>query len=115
MLNLIQHLYVVECYNKIMDKVKAVYILTNYEGTTFYIGVTSDLKKRVWEHKNKIHKGFSEKYNLNKLVYYETTESIESAINREKQLKNWHKKWKIDLIKEQNPKFEDLSSNWYRC
>lgn len=98
-----------------MDKVIAVYILSNYEGTTFYVGVTSDLKKRIYEHKNKLFKGFSAKYNLEKLVYYEISDSIESAIEREKQLKRWHRQWKINLIKEQNPQFNDLSSNWYRC
>lgn len=98
-----------------MDKVIAVYILSNFEGTTFYIGVTSDLKKRIYEHKNKLFKGFSNKYNLNKLVYYEMSESMESAIAREKQLKRWHRKWKINLIKEQNPKFDDLSQCWYGC
>ena len=98
-----------------MDKVIAVYILSNYEGTTFYVGVTSDLKKRIYEHKNKLFKGFSAKYNLEKLVYYEISDSIESAIEREKQLKKWHRQWKINLIKEQNPQFNDLSSNWYRC
>ncbi len=98
-----------------MDKVIAVYILSNYEGTTFYVGVTSDLKKRIYEHKNKLFKGFSAKYNLEKLVYYEISDSIESAIEREKQIKRWHRQWKINLIKEQNPQFNDLSSNWYRC
>ena len=95
-----------------MDKVCAVYIMTNYSETTFYIGVTSDLQKRVWEHKNKVIDGFTSKYNINKLVYFETTESIETAINREKQLKRWHRQWKINLIKEKNPEFKDLSLDW---
>ena len=77
-----------------------------------YIGVTSNLQKRVWEHKNKVVKGFTEKYNVNKLVYYELTDSIETAINREKQLKRWHREWKINLIKEMNPEFKDLSLDW---
>ncbi len=95
-----------------MGNTYCVYILTNYNETTFYIGVTSDLEKRVWEHKNKIFKSFSSKYNLDKLVYYETTDSIESAILREKQLKRWHRGWKINLIKENNPEFTDLSVGW---
>lgn len=95
-----------------MEKQYCVYILTNYEETTFYIGVTSDLIKRVWEHKNKVIKGFSSKYNLTKLVYFETTDSSISAIEREKQLKRWHRQWKINLIKETNPNFNDLSENW---
>ena len=92
-----------------MKKTCAVYIMTNYKNTTLYIGVTSNLQRRVWEHKNKVVKGFTEKYNINKLVYYEITDSIESAIIREKQLKNWHRDWKINLIKEINPEFKDLS------
>ncbi len=95
-----------------MNKIYAIYILTNYSETTFYIGVTSNLQKRILEHKNKIFEGFTKKYNVNKLVYYETTENIEDALNREKQLKRWHRQWKINLIKEFNPKFKDLSENW---
>ena len=86
----------------------AVYILTNINNTTFYIGVTSNLSKRIWEHKNKFVDGFTKKYNVDKLVYYELTENIETAINREKQLKNWHRDWKIKLIKKINPNFDDL-------
>ena len=99
-------------YNSNMAKTYAVYILTNYNETSFYIGVTGDLEKRIWEHKNKIVDGFTAKYNTNKLVYYELTESIEDAIKREKQLKRWHKDWKINLIKTVNPNFEDLSKSW---
>ena len=95
-----------------MNKICAVYIMTNYSETSLYIGVTSNLQKRVWEHKNKVVEGFTEKYNVNKLVYYELTDSIESAINREKQLKRWHREWNINLIKEINPEFKDLSLDW---
>jgi len=95
-----------------MKKTYAVYIMTNYSETSLYIGVTSNLPKRVWEHKNKAVEGFTEKYNVDKLVYFETTDSIESAIKREKQLKNWHREWKINLIKEMNPEFKDLSLDW---
>lgn len=95
-----------------MNKNYFVYIITNYEETTFYIGVTSDLEKRIYEHKHKIVDGFSSKYNLGKLVYLEQTNSIETAIKREKQLKNWHRQWKINLIKESNPELKDLSENW---
>lgn len=66
------------------------------------------LPKRIWEHKNKFVDGFTKKYNVDKLVYYELTENIETAINREKQLKNWHRDWKIKLIKKINPNFDDL-------
>lgn len=92
-----------------MNKTYAVYILTNYNETTFYIGVTGNLQKRIWEHKNKVVEGFTKKYNVDKLVYYELTENVESALNREKQLKRWHRQWKINLIKKMNPEFNDLS------
>ena len=95
-----------------MKKTYAVYIMTNYSETSLYIGVTSNLPKRVWEHKNKAVEGFTKKYNVDKLVYFERTDSIESAIKREKQLKNWHREWKINLIKENNPDFRDLSLDW---
>ena len=95
-----------------MNKTYAVYILTNYNETTFYVGVTGNLEKRIWEHKNKVSEGFSKKYNLNKLVYYELTENVDAALNREKQLKRWHRDWKINLIKQMNPEFNDLSEDW---
>ena len=92
-----------------MKNQNAVYIMTNHTNTTFYIGVTNNLLRRVFEHKNKQNDGFTAKYNLNKLVYFEITPLIEDAINREKQLKNWKRDWKIDLIKRKNPNFIDLS------
>jgi len=91
-----------------MKRDSYVYILTNEYNKVFYIGVTSNLIKRVLEHKNKITEGFTNKYNLHKLVYYEAASDIGSAIYREKQLKRWHRQWKISLIKEFNPTFEDL-------
>ncbi len=93
------------------NKIYTVYIITNFNNTTFYIGVTNDLKRRIYEHKNKIIEGFSKKYNLYKLVYYETTQDINSAIQREKQLKNWHREWKINLINKFNPEYRDLYDN----
>ena len=94
------------------EKTFAVYILTNYQTTVFYIGVTSNIQQRIWQHKHKIFEGFTKKYNVDKLVYYEITNSIESALNREKQLKRWHRQWKINRIKTVNPNFEDLSMTW---
>ena len=94
-----------------MKKDYFVYILTNYEENTFYIGVTSDLVKRMYEHKRKIYKGFSAKYNLTKLVYFEAGSSPLDAIAREKQLKRWHRDWKLNLIREFNPNFDDLSAD----
>ena len=91
-----------------MKKYYFVYILTNFKETTFYIGVTSNLQKRIWEHKNKVIEGFTEKYNVDRLVYFEQTEDVETALNREKQLKRWHRQWKINLIKEFNPEMKDL-------
>ena len=95
-----------------MSKTYAVYIMTNYFQTSFYIGVTGNLQKRVWEHKNKVVDGFTKKYNVDRLVYYELTDSVDAALNREKQLKRWHREWKINLIKEMNPEFKDLSLAW---
>ena len=95
-----------------MNKTYAVYIMTNYSQTSFYIGVTGNLQKRVWEHKNKFVEGFTKRYNIDRLVYYELTDSVETALNREKQLKRWHRDWKINLIKEMNPQFKDLSIDW---
>ena len=76
---------------------------------TLYIGVTDDLMRRVYEHKNKLIEGFTKKYNLTKLLYFETFNRIEDAIRREKQLKNWHRQWKINLIESVNKEWKDLS------
>ena len=80
---------------------------------TLYIGVTNDLQRRIYEHKNKLVEGFTKRYNITKLVYYETTNSIESAIKREKQLKNWKRAWKIELIESMNKDWDDLSEEWF--
>ena len=89
-------------------KQPAVYIMANQRNGTLYIGVTSDLVKRVWEHKNCITKGFTSKYNCKMLVYYEVLETMESAIMREKQLKTWNRTWKTELIEKENPEWNDL-------
>ncbi|GAB4177145.1 MAG: GIY-YIG nuclease family protein [Calditrichia bacterium] len=86
-----------------------VYILTNKPNGTLYIGVTSNLQRRIYEHKFKIIKGFTSKYKLSKLVYYEIFEDIEEAINREKYLKGKKREFKIKLIESVNPSWEDLS------
>ena len=91
-----------------MEKIGYTYIITNKKYGTLYIGVTSNLVKRIYEHKQKIVSGFSKQYNLNKLIYFETHNSIEDAIKREKQLKNWQRQWKIDLIEKENPNWNDL-------
>jgi putative endonuclease len=82
--------------------------MTNKSQGTLYIGVTSDIIKRVYEHKNDFIDGFTRKYELKRLVYYEVFDEIAEAIKREKQLKEWQRKWKIELIEKQNPKWEDL-------
>ncbi len=85
-----------------------VYILASQKNGTLYIGVTNDLIRRVYEHKQKLVSGFTAEYDVGKLVYYEQTESVEAAIMREKQLKNWHRQWKINLINQHNPSWDDL-------
>jgi putative endonuclease len=90
-----------------------VYIMTN-ESNTLYIGVTNDLTKRVFEHKNKLLPGFTAKYNITRLVYFEETNDVQTAIAREKQIKGWLRKKKFALISSVNPKWEDLSSDWYK-
>ncbi|WP_039989967.1 GIY-YIG nuclease family protein [Paraglaciecola arctica] len=85
-----------------------LYILTNDNNSTLYIGVTSNLVQRIYQHKNKQVKGFSSKYNLNKLVYFEQLEDMDSAILREKRLKKWNREWKNRLINELNPSWKDL-------
>ena len=91
-----------------MEKASYVYILASQQNGTLYIGITSDLVKRVWEHKNKVAPGFAAQYNVNKLVYYEQHSDIVEAIRREKALKKWLRKWKLQLIEESNPHWTDL-------
>lgn len=90
-------------------KLYYVYILANDKNGTIYVGVTNDLMRRVEEHKQKVVVGFTEKYGLNKLVYYEESDTIEAAIAREKQLKNWRRDWKLSLIERANPNWSDLA------
>jgi putative endonuclease len=85
-----------------------MYIMSNKQDGVLYIGVTSDIVKRVYEHKNNFVDGFTKLYNLKNLVYYEVYDDIEEAIKREKQLKNWHRDWKIELVNKQNPQWNDL-------
>lgn len=85
-----------------------IYILTTKSNSALYIGVTNDLKLRSLEHKNEQVRGFTSKYHVTKLVYYEVFTNILKAIKREKQLKNWHREWKLNLIKEKNQEFVEL-------
>jgi putative endonuclease len=95
-----------------MTKSFYVYIMTN-KSRTLYIGITSDLKKRVYEHKHKLIEGFTKCYNITYLVYYEVTSDSSSALNREKKLKGWLRQKKIDLIESSNSEWRDLSDGWY--
>lgn len=85
-----------------------VYILASHYGGTLYVGVTSQLVKRIWEHKNDIIDGFSKQYRVHTLVWYELHETMESAIRREKAIKEWKRTWKLKLIEQMNPDWEDL-------
>ena len=86
----------------------SVYILASKKNGTLYVGVTSDLIKRIWEHREHLVTGFTDRYHVTQLVYYELTDSMYSAISREKKLKKWRRQWKINLIENQNPEWRDL-------
>jgi putative endonuclease len=95
--------------NKIsVNKQFYVYILASKRNGTLYTGITSNLIQRVWQHKNGIIEGFTQKYNVKILVYYEVYENAESAITREKRIKKWRRAWKLNLIEEMNPQWKDL-------
>ena len=89
-----------------------VYLLTNWNNKVIYVGVTNDLNRRVYEHKNKLISGFTKKYNLNKLVYFEETCDINAAINREKEIKKWRREKKDILVNQINPNWQDLSDRF---
>jgi putative endonuclease len=91
-----------------VEKLPYVYILASHRNGTLYIGVTSNLQKRIWEHKNDVVEGFTKKYKVHLLVWYEAHPSMESAIQREKELKEWKRQWKLDLVESQNPEWCDL-------
>ena len=97
-----------------MSKQYYVYIMTNDTDTVTYTGVTNDLYRRVYEHKNKLVEGFTKRYNINKLVYFEMCEDIESVIMREKQIKGWTRKAKVALINTMNPEWIDLSDEFFK-
>jgi putative endonuclease len=92
-----------------------VYIMSNQYRTVLYIGVTNDLERRVWEHRSGEGGDFTRKYQAHYLVYYEIISDIKTAIKREKQLKNWHREWKLNLIKGLNPEMKDLAADWKLC
>lgn len=90
-----------------------IYILASQKNGTLYIGVTNDLERRILEHKQKINEGFTSKYDVTRLVYFESFQYINDAILREKRLKKWNRQWKINLIEEENKEWNDLSEDWY--
>ena len=89
-------------------KQPCVYLLANRQNGTLYVGVTSDLAKRVWEHKNKVVEGFTNRYSVDRLVWYELHNSMETAISREKAIKEWKRAWKLAMIEKDNPEWQDL-------
>ncbi len=91
-----------------------VYMISNKKDGVLYIGVTNNLERRIFEHKNKLIKGFSSRYNLDRLIYFEQFQFIQEAIKREKNMKKWKRVWKINLIVKENPDWQDLSKNWYQ-
>ena len=90
-----------------------VYILTSKRNGTLYIGLTNDLERRMLEHKKKIYKGFTSKYDVHLLVYFEEFESHKEAYSRELQIKKWKRTWKLELIEKENPLWIDLSKDWF--
>ena len=89
-----------------------VYLITNKHNTVLYAGVTNDIERRIYEHKHRIFDGFTKKYNLTKVVYYEYFDQIDQAINREKEIKGWKRKRKNALVESLNPEWKDLSEEW---
>lgn len=95
------------------NRIYFVYILASKRNGTLYIGITNNIERRMFEHKNKIVKGFTQRYGITKLVYLESTDCVFSAIAREKQLKKWNRNWKLRLIEENNPDWNDLSDKLF--
>ena len=94
-----------------MERQPSVYILASKRNGTLYTGVTSNLLKRVWEHKNNVTEGFTQKHGVHSLVWYEVHDTMDTAIQREKAIKNWNRAWKIKVIEEMNPQWRDLYSD----
>ena len=94
------------------EKIYYIYLLTNWNNKVMYVGVTNNLIRRIYEHKSKLVKGFTKKYNVNKLVYYEVTRDVISALTREKEIKKWRRVMKNQLVNRMNPAWKDLSMEW---
>lgn len=95
-----------------MEKTYYVYLLTNWNNQVMYVGVTNNLERRIYEHRNKLVDGFTKKYNVEKLVYFETASDVLAAIEREKQIKKWRREKKNQLVVGMNPEWKDLSVEW---
>ena len=95
-----------------MNKIYYVYILASKRNGTLYIGVTNDLERRLYEHKNNLIDGFTKRYKVHNLVYYESVNDVNAALQREKQLKRWTRKWKMEFIEKVNPEWRDLAENF---
>ena len=95
-----------------MSKTYYIYLMSNWNNNVLYTGVTNNLERRVYQHKNKLIKGFTEKYNVNKLVYFEQTTDVDAAITREKQIKQWRREKKNRLVESMNKNWEDPSEQW---
>ena len=89
-----------------------LYILTNKKNGTLYVGVTNNLERRMFEHKHKLVEGFTKKYGLHRLIYFEVFQYVNDAIKREKNIKKWKRQWKFNLIEKENPDWEDLAKDW---
>jgi putative endonuclease len=109
MLNLFQHPACCDILNLDMERQPCVYILASGARGTLYIGVTSNLLGRLYQHREGLIPGFTRRYDVKRLVYYEIADVMEAAISREKQLKRWHRDWKLNLIEQHNPHWEDLA------
>ncbi len=96
-----------------MSKSYYVYILASKKNGTLYTGVTNNLERRIYEHKNNMIKGFTQKYKVHKLVYFEETNDINEALLLEKRIKKWYRTWKIELIEKENPEWIDLAEKWF--
>lgn len=95
-----------------MDRTYYVYLLTNWNNRVMYVGMTNNLERRIFEHKNKLIEGFTKKYHVDKLVYFEATSEVMAAIAREKQIKSWRREKKNGLVEAANPEWRDLSLRW---
>jgi putative endonuclease len=89
-----------------------IYLLTDWNNKVMYVGITNDLERRIYEHKNKVLNGFTEKYNIDKFVYFEHTPHVTAALEREKEIKKWRREKKNNLVQDQNPAWKDLSEEW---